>query len=164
MKFLKIGQQMFPVERVETINREANINGELGLEVKLFGVSDTFKFTRDLASSAYDLLEGIADSRVTPTIDNRVVVLTIDGKVAPYLSLTTAAGETLTAVVIDGVSVRTESIVWVDFETNFGATGIGIELQIDGEPTTRKFVQQAASDVYDALVALASNQEAAAAA
>ena len=163
MKFLKIGQQMFPVERIETIDRAANINGEIGLEVKLFNVSDTFKFTKDLASYAYDLLEGIADSKVSPPIDNRVVVVTIDGKPAPYLSLTTTTGEVISAVVIDGVSVRTNAIVWVDFETAIG-TDTGIELQIEGEPTTRKFVQQAAADVYDALIALVSNVEAVAAA
>jgi len=57
MKFVKIATNMYPVKGIEWVNFTAMIDGAQGVEVKLIGVNDTFRYTGDFASLAYDILK-----------------------------------------------------------------------------------------------------------
>ena len=166
-RFLKIATQMFPAERIESINRNAQINGELGIEVKLFGIPEVFQYTGQYASLAYDVLEG-TDSAVkapapTPTI---IVPLTaiVNGVVTPIEAFVIGGVEYRFVNLCGGQSVNADDIEWVDFASAISPTEQGIEVRVatDIPGVTRKFVGANAESVYDILVALASNQEAAA--
>ena len=144
-KFLKIATQMFPAERIETIDRHANINGEIGIEVKLFGIPEVFQYTGQYASLALDVLNGINPAKNPPPI-----IPIIGGEDESYIKL-------------DDMIVNANAIEWVDFLSNLTPTQQGIELRLatDAPGVTRKFVGKHAEIIYDVLVFLASNLEAA---
>lgn len=124
---IKIATQMFPTERIEWINREANINGQLGVEVKLWGVAETFQYTGEFASLAYDILEGVEPAPAPPSFTLRLP---------------------------DG-DVLINDIVWADLAVNLnGQTGVEIRVATDPVGMTRQYSGEAASEAYDALVSL----------
>jgi hypothetical protein len=157
-KFLKIATQMFPAERIETVNRSANIGGELGIEVKLFGINETFQYTGQYASLAYDVLDGLNPATNPPALAP-LVVITLNGVPSPG-SVQLANGEYV-ILNLNGELVNADNIEWIDFATTFQNNQQGIELRLatDAPGATRQFTGQQASDVYDTLVLLASNQE-----
>ena len=161
--FLKIATQMFPAERVEAINRTANINGEVGIEVKLFGFVETFQYTGPYADLAYSVLDGLNPATAPPAPTPSIVV-TFNGTITPPDAVT-INGEEFRFVSLNGEFVNANNIEWVDFDTTVAPGKQGIELRVatDAVGVTRKFADQQASAVYDYLVLLASNQEAAAA-
>jgi len=161
--FLKIATQMFPTERIENINRNAVINGEAGIEVKLFGIPDTFQYTGQFASLAWDVLYGVNPATVPPASTPSITV-TFNGTLTPADAVT-INGEEFRFVSLNGEFVNANNIEWVDFASQVTPTAQGIELRVatDAPGVTRKFTDQVASAVYDYLVLLASNQEAAAA-
>jgi hypothetical protein len=157
-RFLKIATQMFPAERIESINRNANIGGELGVEVKLFNEPLTFQYTGQYASLAYDVLEGTNPAAAPPSQTPNVVI-TLNGQLTPG-SVQLANGEYV-IVNLNGELVNADNIEWVDFAAALPNDQQGIELRLatDVPGQTRQFVGQLASDIYDTLVLLASNQE-----
>ena len=165
-RFLKIATQMFPAERIESINRNAQINGELGIEVKLFGIPEVFQYTGQYASLAYDVLEGtdpaVKAPAPTPTI---IVPLTaVVNGVATLIEGFIIGGVEYRFVNLTGQTVNADDLEWVDFASAISPTEQGIEVRVatDLPGVTRKFVGANAEAVYDVLVVLASNQEAAA--
>lgn len=163
-RFLKIATQMFPAERIEGLNRNANIGGEIGIEVKLFGISETFQYTGQYASLAWDVLDGV-NPATAPPAPTPTISVTSNGVVTP-VDAVEIKGEQFRFVQLNGELVNANNIEWVDFASAITPTAQGIEVRIatDASGVTRKFTDQVASDVYDALVLLASNQEEAAAA
>lgn len=148
-RFLKIATQMFPTERIENINRNANINGEVGIEVKLFGFSETFQYTGSYADLAWTVLDGVNPATAPPAPITPPDAITIAGEEFRFASL-------------NGELVNANNIEWVDFDSTVAPGKQGIELRVatDATGVTRKFTDQTASAVYDFLVLLASNQEA----
>jgi hypothetical protein len=161
--FLKIATQMFPAERIENINRNAVIGGEAGIEVKLFGIPEVFQYTGQYASLAWDTLDGLTLATAPPAPTPSITV-TFNGMLTPSDAVT-IKGEEFRFVSLNGELVNVNNIEWVDFASQISATEQGIEVRVatDAPDVTRKFIGQEASAVYDYLVLLASNQEAAAA-
>jgi hypothetical protein len=161
--FLKIATQMFPAERIENINRNANIGGELGVEVKLFGIAETFQYTGQYASLAFDVLEGTNPASAPPALTPTVVISLNGVPSAGQVQL--ANGEFVILALPNGELVNADNIEWVDFASTFPNNTQGVEFRLatDAPGLTRQFTAQQASDVYDTLVILASNQEAVAA-
>ncbi len=154
--FLKISTQMFPVERIEAINRNANINGEVGIEVKLFGFVETFQYTGPYADLAWTVLDGVNPATAPPVAPPAI------SSVLPG-TFTTDDGQEFRFVLLNDEVVNANNIEWVDFAAQVTPAAQGIELRVatDATGVTRKYADQQASAVYDALVLLASNQEAA---
>lgn len=162
--FLKIETQMFPAERIEKINFHAAIGGDEGIEVKLFGLSETFQYTGNYANIAWEVLHGVTPATNPPAPTPAITVLATLNGVATPVSGVEIGGEYYRFVTLNGQSVNANDIEWVDFNTNIGGTqGIELRVATDAPGTTRQFVGQQASDVYDVLAALASNQQEAAA-
>lgn len=163
MDFRKIATQMFPVERIVRIDRQAIIDGQTGVEVFLAGVPDSFTYTGQYASLAFDVLEGAVEP-TTPLVNSgslpavsvvingqvtSAVVQTIDGQVFDTRRLTIA-----------GVTFDVNSIVWVDFAASInGQQGVELQLDTNAIGITTQFTGNAASEAYDKLAALATNQQ-----
>lgn len=162
-QFLKVETQMFPVERIETLNLNATIGGETGVEVKLFGINETFQYTGQYASVAWDVLNGVKVSTTPPPATPAISVL-INNSPTPVSSVT-VKGYEFRFVTVAGVVINADDIEWVDFASQITPTQQGVELRVatDAPGVTRKFVDKNASEVYDVLVALASTDEVAAA-
>ena len=161
-RFLKIATQMFPAERIETINRNANIGGEQGIEVKLFGIPETFQYTGQYASLAWDVLDGV-NPATAPPYPSPLIVVTFNGVITPVNAIE-VNGEEYRFVRLQGVPVNANDIEWVDFASQVTPTQQGVELRVATDaPGTRKYLNNDASDAFDVLVLLASNTEEAAA-
>lgn len=157
-KFFKIATQMFPAERIETLDRNANINGEIGIEVKLFGIPETFQYTGQYASLAWDVLNGVVPAIKPPSVTPTISV-SVNGN-PTLVELVKVGNEEYRFVLLGDEIVNANNIEWVDFESN---GGIELRLSTDALGVIRKFVGKQADAVYDALVLLASNLEEAAA-
>lgn len=158
--FLKIATQMFPAERIENINRNANINGEVGIEVKVFGFSDTFQYTGQYASLAWDVLTDVNPATAPPALAPTITV-TFNGTLTPPDAVT-INGEEFRFVQLNGEFINVNNVEWVDFAAQVSATEQGVEVRVatDAPGVTRKFTGQTASAVYDCLVLLAPPEEA----
>jgi hypothetical protein len=157
--FLKIATQMFPAERIESINRNANIGGEIGIEVKLFGITETFQYTGQYASLAYDVLEGINPAPTPPT-PSPTIVVTFNGVITPPHAVE-ISGQEYRFVTVETNVINANDIEWVDFDTTIAPGQQGVELRVatDAPGVTRKLTGPAASAAFDVLVLLASNVE-----
>jgi len=158
MQFLKIATQMFPAERIENINTNAIINGNPGVEVKLHGVTDTFQYTGQYASLAYDVLENIQPVPSVPSTDK--ILVTINGQPVDVSEIRTIDGELIpVAVELDGKTVLLSELEWVDFAAQIGSqTGVEIRVSSDPVGVTRQYTGDTASTVYDILAELESHE------
>ena len=157
-RFLKIETQMFPAERIEKIDRNANIGGELGIEVKLFGIPETFQYTGQYASLAWDVLNGI-DPVTHPPAPTPKFLVTCNGAPVNPKMLALDDGNEYQFVLLKNEWVNANDIEFVDFNVPFTPTQCGIEVRVatDASGVTRKFVDKDAEAIYDSLVILASD-------
>lgn len=152
--FLKIATQMFSAERVETINRKAQIGDDIGIEVKVFGFTETFQYTGPYAELAFKVLTGI-EAVAAPPLAPPAIVTPIPG------TFTTEDGTEYRFINLNGEILNADHVEWVDFAVQFTPAQQGIELRVATDPAgaTRKLVNKDAEAAYEVLVSLASNQE-----
>ena len=158
--FLKIATQMFPAERIQKIDRNANIGGEVGIEVTLFGIPEAFQYTGQYASLAWDVLDG-TDPAINPPAPTPKFIVTSAGVPVYPTVLVLNDGNEFHFVLLKGEWVNANDIEFVDFDVTISPVRRGIEVRVatDAPGITRKYVDKDAEAVYDALVLLASNIE-----
>lgn len=162
MPLLKLDNFIIPTEQIRFLNLVAQIGNETGIELGVFGLNDTFKFTGQSAQRAYQTLQNVTPAAAPPPLRQGVPM--ING--VPIQSYTTPEGNVIPVTFTIGNDVfYVEDIEWIDLATDFGAQGIGIEMRLSIDPVneTRQFVGDQASYVYDVLVSLVANTEAVAA-
>jgi len=59
MPFIKIDTQIIATERIASIDRQADINGQTGVEIFLHGIAESFRYTGQFAEIAYNALYNI---------------------------------------------------------------------------------------------------------
>jgi hypothetical protein len=163
-KFLKIATQMFSAERIEKLDRNANIGGELGIEVKLFGVPETFQYTGQYASLAWDVLDGINPATNPPAPTPKFTV-TSNGVLINPTVLVLDNGDEYHFVILKDEWVNADDIEFVDFDIAISPQaqhGIEVRVATDAPGVTRTYADKDAEAIYDTLVFLASNVEEAA--
>jgi hypothetical protein len=153
---------MYPVERIRTIDRNASINGAVGIEVCLHGMIDSWQYTGDFANHAYDLLEGVEANPIPPNFP--AIQVLVNGQPSTFSSVTLSDGTVLDGVIqVADQQINVNDILWIDLASNLnGQTGVEVRVVTDEPGITRQFTGQAASDAYDALVALVPENAAAA--
>src|SRR5580698_5741081 len=167
MRYIRIGTSMFPDNRIESIDFNANIGGETGVSVALYGVEGTFTFTGDLARQAVAELGPDSDfvqTKTPPITASAVLSVTLNGVPISVSEVVTTDGQVIPGVVIvNGQAINIADIEWVDFAAPLTPV-VGIEMRVstDAPGVTRKYMDtptvKSATTAYPSLAALSGEE------
>ena len=157
LQLFRLENLILPANQIKSITTPT-VGNESIVEIAILALTDVFKFDGQAAARVYAQVENF---KPAPTPNKpAAIVLTVNGKVTSPDSLILPGEELSSFVTIDGVAIQTDSIEWADLATQFD-NGIGVELRLstDAPGITHQYLGDKASQAYDALDALAPQQQ-----
>jgi hypothetical protein len=160
LEFFRLENLILPANQIKSVTTPPDPKNpnESIVRVAILALTDTFDFDGQAAARVYEELQGFVPAP-KPNAPSKIVV-TVNGASVNPVSLLLPGEEVSSIVTIDGQAIPTDSIEWADLATNFDE-GIGVELRLSTDPQgeTRKYILEKASQAYDALDALAPQQQ-----